>query len=403
MSDLTRQRLRMAMIGAAMLFILWLLWAARAAFLPFLVGAVLAYMIAPLVDFLVLVYPLNKLPLTTARGVSILLVYAVAGGILAAIAIFAGPALADELSEFIDTLPDRVDQVTDWYEREVSADVREKIEDYAGDASDGAGDYLGDLARNSFSFLLSTVSIILGFILVPFWLFYVLKDQRENSESFYRLFPPDIRQDARNCVAIVNRIAGDYIRARLLEGLFIGITTTVGLYFLGIQGAVPLGVIAGITELIPFAGPVIGAIPALLVAITTEDLKTTIFVLIFFVALQQFESAVLVPNIEGKAVNTHPALLIVIVVAAGQIWGFVGILLAVPVSAILRDVFKYIYRRLDGLPADVVFRQIIENSPRGPDDEGILAPKELRKQVEDEEPEVPVEGPEALTEEEAGT
>jgi predicted PurR-regulated permease PerM len=382
MSEITRTRIRMAMVIVAVLGILWILWLARSALIPFILGAVLAYIIAPLVDIIVLFYPLNRLSLSTARGIAIFLVYTVAGALLALLIVLAGPPLVDEMNDFIDSLPDRFEEVEDWYEREFSEDTRDRIEDIAGDASAGAGDYLTDLARGTASFLIGTISVILGFILVPFWLFYLLKDQEKNANSFYGIVPQEYRQDARNCVAITNRVAGAYVRARLVEGVFIGVATTIGLYFIGLDAYIALGIIAGVTELIPFAGPVLGAIPALLVAITTEDWQTVLIVLAFFVALQQFESAVLVPNIEGRAVNTHPALVIFVVIVAGQIWGFLGILLAVPVSAIIRDLFTYVYRRLDGLPAELVFRQVTEGLPREDIGDGPIAPRDLRQMEE---------------------
>lgn len=384
MSELARQRIRMAMVIVAVLGILWILWLARSALIPFILGAVLAYIIAPLVDIIVLFYPLNRLSLSTARGIAIFIVYVVAGSLLALLIFLAGPPLIDEMNDFIDTIPDRFEEVEEWYEREFSEDVRDRIEDIAGDASAGAGDYLTDLARGTASFLIGTIAVILGFILVPFWLFYLLKDQDKNANSFYGLFPQEYRQDARNCVALTNRVAGAYVRARLVEGVFIGVTTTIGLYFIGIEAYVPLGIIAGVTELIPFVGPVLGAIPAVLVAITTEDWQTVLIVIAFFVILQQFESAVLVPNIEGRAVNTHPALIIFIVIVAGQVWGFLGLLLAVPVSAIIRDLFTYVYRRLDGLPADLVYKQVSEGLPRDDEGDGPVSPRELRMQMKEE-------------------
>jgi predicted PurR-regulated permease PerM len=373
MSELTRQRLRMAMVIGAVVAVLWILWLARAALVPFMIGAVVAYLISPMVDALVLTWPLNRLKLSTARGAAILLIYGAFAGVLTIVAFTAVPPLIDEMDQFIDTVPERVDQIGDWYEENISADIRQRIDDASADAEEAAGDYAADLATNSLSYLLSTVSVILGYLIIPFWLFYALKDKDENAEAFYRMFPESIRQDVRNCATLTSRITGNYIRARLIEAAFIGATVTLGLYLLGIEFALALGVIAGVAELIPFAGPILGAIPALLVAATTEDWQTVLFVLALFIGLQQLQQAIVVPNVEGRAVEMHPALILFIVVVAGQVFGFWGLLLAVPLIAITRDLFRYTYRRLEGQSGEAVMAGIV-----GPSAETAPSPKDLR-------------------------
>jgi predicted PurR-regulated permease PerM len=305
--------------------------------------------------------------------VAILLIYGAFAGVLTIIALTAVPPLIDEMDQFIDTVPDRVDQIGDWYEENVSADIRDRVDDASTDAEEAAGDYAADLATNSLSYLLSTISVILGYLIIPFWLFYALKDKDENAEAFYRMFPDGIRQDVRNCVALSSRIASNYIRARIIEAAFIGTTVTLGLYLLGIEYALALGVIAGFAELIPFAGPILGAIPALLVAATTEDWQTVLFVLALYIGLQQLQQAIVVPNVEGRAVEMHPALILFIVVVAGQVFGIWGLLLAVPLSAISRDLFRYAYRRLEGQSGEVVMAGIV-----GPRAELAVSPKDLR-------------------------
>ncbi|MPZ24624.1 MAG: AI-2E family transporter [Dehalococcoidia bacterium] len=375
----TRRRLRAAMVIGAVVVLLYLLWLARFSLIPFLIALLFAYLISPLVEMLSLIWPLNKLKASTARGLSILLVYASAAGVLALAGVFLVPRAIDETADLIDTMPDRVNQIRDTYERNIPEDVRERIASYGDDVEAALGDYASGAATRSASFVFGTVSALLGYLLIPFWLFYFLKDRDENARSFYRNFSEPFATDARNCVGLVNRVAGNYVRARLIEAAFIGITVTIGLYALGVEFYLPLGIIAGLFELIPFAGPILGVIPALVVAATTGDLQTVIFVAILFFALQQIQQAVVVPNVEGRAVEMHPALVIFVVVIAGGLAGFWGVLLGVPLTAIVRDLFKYVYRRLDTRDPDEVMASIIGAGAEEPPNQA--TPSELRAEA----------------------
>ena len=116
----------------------------------------------------------------------------------------------------------------------------------------------------------------------------------------------------------------------------------VGLFLLGIRFSAVLGVIAGVTELVPVIGPLLGAIPGSLVTLATSP-NDLVPVLLLYVGIQLVENALLVPRIQGRAVEIHPAIIMVILVVASEAAGLWGVLLAVPVAAVARDVFKYFY------------------------------------------------------------
>jgi predicted PurR-regulated permease PerM len=124
---------------------------------------------------------------------------------------------------------------------------------------------------------------------------------------------------------------------------------TVGLSLLGVRFPAVLGLIAGVLEIIPFIGPIMGAVPAVIVATIQEPLLG-LWTLLLFIGIQQLENIFLVPRISGKAVQLHPAVIMVVLVLGNQAAGFWGLLLAVPVTAIVRDVFKYLYLRFQDEP-----------------------------------------------------
>jgi predicted PurR-regulated permease PerM len=151
------------------------------------------------------------------------------------------------------------------------------------------------------------------------------------------------------------------VRGQILLGLTVGVATFLGLMVLGwvvdprfIQFAVFLAVIAGVLELLPIIGPIISAIPTLLVALTARDpVLAVVGVLVLYTAVQQLENAVLVPKIQGDAVQLHPSVVIFVLILGGAIGGLLGAILAIPITAAARDVYRYLFNKLsdDEVPA----------------------------------------------------
>jgi len=137
---------------------------------------------------------------------------------------------------------------------------------------------------------------------------------------------------------IINDLLSAYIRGQLLLCFLVGSMVTVVLLIFGLDFAVLLGTLAGIFELIPILGPYLGAIPAVLIALMNRPTQA-------FAAIQQFENVFLVPRIAGNAVRFHPAIVMVVVIVGSEVAGLWGMLLGVPVAAVIRDVFQYLYLR----------------------------------------------------------
>jgi len=171
-----------------------------------------------------------------------------------------------------------------------------------------------------------------------------LNDEAKVRESALDLIPDRIEPDLLNILRITDDIFSAYIRGQLLLCLFIGTLATIGLLIAGVDFALLLGLIAGAFEILPFVGPILGAIPALIVA-ALQSPMTALWTLVVFIIIQQIENLFLVPRIAGESVKLHPALIMVVLVVGGEALGLWGMLLAVPVTAVIRDVFKYLYLR----------------------------------------------------------
>jgi len=190
----------------------------------------------------------------------------------------------------------------------------------------------------------STVGFIIGLVVIPFWLFYILHDESQVKNGVLQALPQQLRPDVLSVARLVDDVLSAYLRGQLLLVLFVGSMAMLALFIIGVPFALVLGILAGIFEVLPYVGPILGAIPALLVALLSNP-ASAIWVAVAFFAIQQVENLILVPRISGESVKLHPALVMVVLVIGNELAGFLGMLIAVPITAIIRDLFKYFYLR----------------------------------------------------------
>lgn len=336
---------------------LLLVWLARGGLAPFLVGALLAYLISPVVGRISKVIRMRFPESPWTRVAAILVVYVIFFGAISGFGAWAIPQLVDSVSELVDeqdqiiaSVQERVSEWQDRYNREVPDSVREWVDEVIASAGDSAGKWAGSIAGNVTSRILSSISAAIGFFIVPFWLFMVLKDQQRMSRAFYSMFPNGLRGDVRYIMRDADHVFGSYLRAVLVLALAVGIMTYIGLRILNAPFALALAITAAVGELIPIVGPIIATVIAVAVVMALDPGITAVWVLLLYVGVQQVQNFLLAPKVHGDALNIHPALIIMLVIIGGQLFGTVGMALTPPFFAIVRNAFLYIYRRLDGMP-----------------------------------------------------
>ncbi|MPZ98164.1 MAG: AI-2E family transporter [Dehalococcoidia bacterium] len=375
---MTAQRWRMVLWAAMLGVVCLLVWQARATLLPFAFGAILAYALSPLVDRLAALVPASTHRGDVyRRGFAVLAIYLVilAGLVAAGAALI--PVAADQTSQFVESLPESVEaarlQVADWlsqYRSRVPADVQERVDAVAEEAAVAFANASASLMRNSLDRVTSTIAVVFGFVVVPFWMFYAMRDRHFVRNNFMNAVPDGLREDVENLLLIADRLLGRYIRGQLILGLVVGTAVGAGLTLMGVQLSLGLGLVAGITELIPILGPWIGAIPGLIIVAGTQP-DMIVWVALLYLAVQQLENLLLVPRIQGHAVDIHPAMIILLLAVGGAAFGFLGLVVIVPLTAILRELFWYADRRLRG------------NTPRQALAEGKLG-RRLQEQLDEE-------------------
>lgn len=345
---------RVLLVVGALLIIGWILWSARSALFPFVFGMVIAYVLLPFVNRIENLIPDRGILIHVRRTISVLLVYLGAFGIFLLGFVTMGPSLLQEMNELVENIPTYWESVrveseywTERYESDVPLEIREQIESNL----DQIGPTITSALQSAVVATIGTVrrfaSIILGLVILPLWIFYVLKDYRNGTNVFYSLWPAHIRGDVRNVVRIVDYVLGRYIRGQLFLGLVVGLVSGIGFWFIGVQQPLALGVVAGIFEMVPILGPWISFFVAALVVLATDPSKI-IPVAILCLMVQQLENTFLVPRVQGTAVSMNPAVIMILLVIGGSVGGILGIVAIVPLAAVGRDVFLYIHGRLSG-------------------------------------------------------
>ena len=329
---------------AAMLYI------ARGALFPFIISVVLAQLLYPVVAFLEVRLPNHERMPGAARIVSILTIYVAFAAVVAGVLYLTIPALFAESQELVESFPDlyeRARSTVEGWSRDFTERIPVELRTQAEEAVAAGGNVLADAAqgilRQTVSGVSNAVTLVIGLAIVPFFLFYVLKDRGEVVGGVYPMLSPRGQTHARNVIFMVNRIIGSYVRAQLLSATIVGVLVFIGLSILGVKFAATLALVAGLFGLIPIIGPLLGAVPGLLVTLASSP-GDVIWVALVYAVVQLVENYVVSPRLQGSAVRLHPALIMVTLVVASEIAGLWGVIVGVPLVAAGRDVFVYFYK-----------------------------------------------------------
>ncbi len=354
----------------------FILFLGREALSPFIVGLLIVYLLDPPVE------RLSRLHLP--RWLAVLIVYVVA--LVAVIGLFGltltpflnqGSELIRDLPRFLRALDQELKELSQLYQGlNLPPEIRADIDRALAELVDRAKNFDFSLLLPVFTSLAGFFGSLFAFLIVPVWAFYLLKDRRELTNAFDRSLPPEWRADVWAVVRITQRVFSQWVRGQFILGLAVGVATFVGLTILSYtidpvfgRFALVLAVLAGFFELIPFIGPILSAIPAVLLA-ATVSIQAVVITLILYVVIQQVENTVLVPKIQGDAVQMHPSAIIFALVIGGAVGGLLGVILSLPIAAAGRDIYRYLFQRLSRPEPDVgAAAESVLSPPRTDQDE----------------------------------
>ena len=178
-------------------------------------------------------------------------------------------------------------------------------------------------------------SITFGIVIVPLILFYLMKDIFIFKENLYIFVSKKNKKEFKEVLEEIDNIISGFIRGRIIVCFIVGTLIGIGLYFLNLKFALIIGVVSGVFNFIPYLGPIVGVVLALIFALGSPW-WTLLMIVVLFVLVNQLEAIYLNPNILGKGLGLHPLTVILSILICGQLLGILGVLVAVPLAAILK-------------------------------------------------------------------
>lgn len=303
-------------------------------FIPVVLSGFLFYLLRPFVDLLS-----KKIP----RGLSILIIYVLLTGILLFGLASLGPILQEQMISLTTNIPNILAGIEEWA---LEIDLFNRISQLLDEQFIDVDGYietvtttLNSMGRSlisGFSSIIGTVaSTLLILVLLPILLFYLLKDSSNFQHSFVKLFNAEQQDEVKSILKEIDYTLSSYIQGQGIVCLFVGILCLIAFLLIGLDYALLLAVIAGVTNIIPYFGPWIGSVPAVMVALFTSPF-VTLLTIAAVVIIQQIESNLIAPQVIGKKLNIHPLTIIFLILIAGQLIGLIGMILAVPFYATIR-------------------------------------------------------------------
>lgn len=340
------------MVGVLLaLIILYFVWLLRpmlqqiylflkAVLAPFAAAVIISYVLNPVVSMLAG----RKVP----RGAAVLLIYAVFLTTLAVIAVNLVPMLIEQLEELNEHLPEITLRAQGLMHSMDTGLIPPGIEtgmnnwffELENRLAKGISHFLNNIG--------TTIGVLFDAFIIPFLVFYILKDFDVFERMVVSLLPRSRRKSIVTMLRDIDEALGNYIRGQFIVGVMIGILAYIGYALIGIPYALLFACFVAVFDIVPYLGPFLGAAPALVMA-STVSLKMMLLVVVVNTLCQMLEGNVISPQVVGRTLHLHPLLIIFALLVGGEIGGVVGLILAVPVFAagkvVLQHLITYYIRR----------------------------------------------------------
>ncbi|MCX5997182.1 MAG: AI-2E family transporter [Chloroflexi bacterium] len=338
---------RPVLVLIAIVLVLWLTWVSMAVLIPFLIGILLAYLMMPLVMWLEGVLPPKAKAQRAKRVLSIVIVFVVFIALLVFFTIYIGSALGAASTMLLNKAPQFISQglgqINGWFSTfkgSLPLTVAAQMETFIAGLGPTTGKFLQDFVVGSMAIIPSSLPTILGFFTLPFFLFFVLMDYESFVKFFYDILPEKSAQRAGDILGIIGNVMGRYIRSTIVLSIIAGALVFLGLLALRIEHAAALAALTALTQFIPIIGPVISGLIILIITLALQP-EMVIWAILVFIVAQVILNSFFGNWIQGKYMQLHPAVIMVLLVVGGYIAGFWGMILALPVGATVWEIIKY--------------------------------------------------------------
>jgi predicted PurR-regulated permease PerM len=322
----TRDILRAALLVAGVWLALQLLWVARSAFVLGFLGVLFGIALSAGVTWL----QRRGVP----RGLGTLILVVAFFSVVIGLGMLTAPRITPQLEELQQQLPDAISRFEQWIrERELGepASIRQTL-----------AQQIGKLGSNFAAIFSSTLAVLGGILVTTFVAVYIALDPRTYRRGILHLVPHRARPKAIEVMDAMGVTLRRWLVAQLIGMVVIGAITTVALLLLGVRAAVALGIIAGILEFVPYFGPILSAVPAIAMGFL-DGPETALWVALAYIAIQQIEGNLLTPFLMKEGLDVPPVITILGQAAMALVFGFVGLLIAMPLIGAIMVPIKLLY------------------------------------------------------------
>jgi predicted PurR-regulated permease PerM len=305
-----------------------------------IISLIFSYLLNPIINYLE--------RHNISRSLGIILLYIVVFGIIIAISVSFIPRLGNELKEVLMVLPSYFSTITDffkdlydkYYNLENIAPIIENVEGLIFDNINRLQEVLLTSMTKLFTGVGSLLNRMISLVLIPILTFYFLKDKDKLINQVFLIIPKNKRSEIKELLTQIDKSLSQFVRGRLILAIYVGVATTVVLLILDINFAIVIGLLTGIADIIPYFGPFLGFVPAVLFAFLDSATKG-IWVALIFILIQWVENNVLGPKIIGDTTGLHPITVLLSLIIAGNIYGVLGMVFVIPVVSILKILFGF--------------------------------------------------------------
>jgi predicted PurR-regulated permease PerM len=334
----------------------WLVYQLAPVITPFVISAGLAFLGDPMVDRL---EKLEFFKWRLSRTFAVVLVFVLISSALVVVLLIFMPLLRDQVERLVEKAPAIfewfIGTALPWIQAKLGLTVveldaeslKEALKSYWKEVSSALMGVLGTVSRGGQAVL----SWLMNLVLIPVVTFYLLRDWDKLVEGIRTLIPRHIEPIVSELFGKIEDVLSAFIRGQLLVMIALGVIYASGLWLVGLDLALIIGMGAGLLSIVPYLGTFVGVVAAVVAAVFQfQDTFHTVMVLAVFAAGQSLESMVLTPKLVGDRIGLHPVAVIFAILAGGQLFGFLGILLALPAAAALNVLVGYLhdqYRQSD--------------------------------------------------------
>lgn len=310
--------------------------------LPFIIAGILYYLLLPMFNFL------QRKGLS--KVLSIITIYSSLTLIITAFFVFMGPMITKQLKHFTENVPLLATSLEEYIKKVADSEIfssmhlEEKLNtvNIADIFIAEMDKFFTYVSNNLFSIMSTVTGLAFLLIVVPFILFYLLKDGHKIPTLLTLGLSSKGEQDARKILGEMNHALSSYIQGQIIVSLIVGIMVYIGYLIIGLDFALLMAIIAMITNLIPFVGPYIGLSFALVVGLMDSS-EMGLMVCLVVLIVQQIESNLISPQIIGNKLSIHPLTIILLLLFASKLAGFVGLMLGVPIYAVSKVIITNTY------------------------------------------------------------